>query len=110
MAKTPSRNDGLSAADRNRKIRQEALREQLSKQKLVEQVVDIAKKLNNLEIELEAGDVTRLKAAADINLKLIVKYLPDLKQTELIGDPDQPLLVNTKELSDEQLAAIIAKG
>lgn len=82
---------GLSAADRNRRIRQEALREQLSSQKLVEQVVDIAKKIGNLDEDLEPEKVARLKIAAELNLKIVNKYLPDLKQTELIGDPEQPV-------------------
>ena len=85
---------GLNAADRNRRIRQEALREQLSKQKLVEQVVDINKKIADLAQDLPSDHLSRLKIAADINLKLIAKYLPDLKQTELIGDPDQPVSHN----------------
>lgn len=87
---------GLSAADRNRKIRQEALREQLSNQKLVEQVVDIAKKIGDLSQEFEKDKIDRLKIAADLNMKLVAKYLPDLKQTELIGDPDQPIQVNAQ--------------
>lgn len=89
MAKSPT--DGLSAADRNRRIRQDALREQLSKQKLVEQVSEIARKIGDLDEDLEQHKVQRLKIAAELNLKLVNKYLPDLKQTELIGDPDQPI-------------------
>ena len=89
MAKSPT--DGLSAADRNRRIRQDALREQLSSQKLVEKVVDIATKLGNLDEVVEPEKVARLKIAAELNLKLVNKYLPDLKQTELIGDPENPV-------------------
>lgn len=85
---------GLSAADRNKKIRQEALRELLSKQKLVEQVVDIARKIGDLSEPLEKDKVDRLKIAADINMRLVAKYLPDLKQTEIIGDPEQPISVS----------------
>lgn len=91
MAKAKSPTDGLSAADRNRRIRQDALREQLSKQKLVEQVSDIARKIGDLDQDLEQDKVQRLKIAAELNLKLVNKYLPDLKQTELIGDPEQPV-------------------
>lgn len=108
MAKSPT--DGLSAADRNRKVRQDALREQLSNQKLVEKVIDISKKLEDLDEELDNNSVTRLKYAADINLKLIVKYLPDLKSTEITGDSDNPLHVKASSLTDDQLAAIIANA
>jgi hypothetical protein len=82
---------GLSAADRNKKIRQEALREQLSKQKLIEKVIDINGKIQDLAQELPPEHVARLKIAMDVNLKLINKYLPDLRQTELVGDPENPL-------------------
>ncbi len=86
-----SATDGLSAADRNKKIRQEALREQLANKGLVQQVLEISEKLNDLDQDLDANKVTRLKTAAELKLKLVNKYLPDLKQTELIGDPDNPL-------------------
>ena len=76
---------GLSRADQNKGIRQEALRDQLSSQKHVQHVIDIAEQLADLKGEgnqLDATQVARLKAAADIKLKLIGKYLPDLKQIE----------------------------
>ena len=82
---------GLSAADRNRRIRQEALREQLSNKGLVQQVIEINTKMADLARDLPPEHVTRLKIAMDVNLKLVAKYLPDLKQTELIGDPEQPI-------------------
>lgn len=101
---------GISAADKNRRIRQEALREQLANKGLAQQVLEISEKLNDLDEELDANKIARLKAAADLKLKLVNKYLPDLKQTELIGDPENPLHVRASELSDEQLAAIIANS
>lgn len=77
---------GNSRANENRRIRQEALREQLSNGKHVEHV-DIAQKLSDLDAEpLEAADVQRLKAAADIKMRLINKYLPDLKAVEVSGE------------------------
>lgn len=97
---------GISAADKNKRIRQEALREQLAAKGLVQQVVEISEKLNDLDTPLEANDVTRLKASADLKLKLVNKYLPDLKSTEIIGDPDQPLIHKLHTLTDDQLAAI----
>lgn len=91
MAKSPT--DGLSAADRNRRIRQDALREQLSNKGLLQQVIEISDKLadltNHPDIPIE--HVNRYKIAMDVKLKMVNKYLPDLKQTELIGDPDQPI-------------------
>ena len=79
---------GISRANANKAIRQEALREQLSKGKHLDHVIDIAKKLSNLDSELEANSVTRLKYAADIKLKLLNKYLPDLKAVEMQAEVD----------------------
>lgn len=95
-------------AQMNRHIRQEALREQLANQKLVEKVIDIAKKLYKPDEELSPTDVTRLKAAADINLKLVDKYLPSLQSTTV----DQTIehIHSAQELTDDQLADIIARG
>ena len=78
---------------KNRRMRQELLREQLSAQGHVQHVVDITNKLSELDAPLEQLDVQRLKAAADIKLKLIDKYLPSLKQTdvELTGEDGKPI-------------------
>lgn len=79
---------GISRANSNRAIRQDALRDQLSAQAHVQHVIDIADKLTDLAgpdhagTDLDMLQIARLKAAADIKLKLIGKYLPDLKQVE----------------------------
>lgn len=96
--------DSATAAKKNKRIRQEALREQLSAQGHVQHVVDIAEKLGD---ELPPNDVSRLKTKADIHLRLINKYLPDLKSIELDGD----LTINdAKDLSDEELLGIATRG
>lgn len=77
-------------AQLNRKVRQEALRDQLSNQKHIEKVIENLEKLANLADDLDATQVQRLKSANDGHLKLINKYLPDLKMTEITGDPDAP--------------------
>ena len=82
---------GVTRAAANKKVRQEALREQLSNGKHVEHVIEIANKLTDPDSVLESADIQRLKAGADIKLKLIGKYLPDLKATEHSSDPDNPL-------------------
>lgn len=85
---------GVSAANRNKKIRQEALREQLSNYGLVQQVLEISEKIGDLSQDFEKDKIDRLKIAADLKMKLVAKYLPDLKQTELIGDPEQPISIS----------------
>ncbi|MCK5236097.1 MAG: hypothetical protein KAR06_03845 [Deltaproteobacteria bacterium] len=83
--------DGVTRAAANKKIRQDALREQLSKGKHIEHVIEIANKLTDPNTPLESTDIQRLKAGADIKIKLIDKYLPSLKATEHSSDPDNPL-------------------
>ena len=91
---------GHSRADENRAIRQEALREQLSSQGHVQHVIDICEELNTLTTHLEPIEVTRKKIVLDTKLKLINKYLPDLKNTEISNDGGGQLIINIKEVSD----------
>ena len=83
---------GASTATKNKAIRKEALREQLSAQGHVQHVIDISNKLSSGYLELESANVAALKAAADIKLKLINKYLPDLKAVEMTGADGKDLI------------------
>jgi len=87
-------------AQENRAIRQEALREQLSKQKHVEHVVDIATQLSDPANELDSVMASRLKAAADIRMKLIAKYLGDVKAVEITGEGGESLTINVQSFKD----------
>ena len=91
---------GTTAANKNRAIRQEALREQLSNQGHVQHVTDIAKKLTDLENDLDSTQVQRLKSAADIKLKLIGKYLGDVKAIELSGDGGGDLVIKVADFKN----------
>ena len=82
---------GVSRAQENRAIRQEALREQLAKKQLVQEVLKKAKILADLEDELEPNETTRLKYAIDAELRLINKYLGDVKAVEITGEDGGPL-------------------
>ena len=90
---------GISRANANRKVRQDALREQLSKQKHVEKVVENLGKLGDLEVGLDSLQIQRLKAANDGHLKLIAKYLPDTKAVEI----DLNGSLSVTNLSDEEI-------
>jgi len=83
---------GTSRANENRAIRQEELRKKLAAGGHVQHVIEISNKLSDLTDVLEATDIQRLKASADIQLKLITKYLPDLKSTELTGADGSDLI------------------
>ena len=72
--------DSRTRSQRNRAIRQDATREQLAAKGLVQHVLELVKKINDATEPLE---ITKYKAAAEIQLKLINKFLPDLKSTEL---------------------------
>ena len=79
--------DTATVAAKNKRIRQEAMREQLRAKGLETQVLKTAKKLHDEGADLSPQHIQALKASADLRLKLINKYLPDLKATEISG-PD----------------------
>jgi len=61
---------------------------------------DIAKKLTDLENDLDSTQVQRLKSAADIKLKLIGKYLGDVKAIELSGDGGGDLVIKVADFKN----------
>ena len=93
----------MTRAQMNKKVRQEALRDQLSAQGHVQHVVDSIDKLEQLDEELDSTQVQRIRAAIDSRLKLVDKYLPSLKSVELTGDEDNPVAISAYEIrfSDE---------
>ena len=86
---------GATNAAKNRTIRQEALREQLSAQGHVQHIVDILNKLSDESQEIDPNMVGRYKVTVDTKLKLINKYLPDLKSTELTGEGGGSILTDS---------------
>ena len=97
---------GAAAHIKNRMVaaKKETLRDYLSSRGLLEKVIEYNEKIADLATFMPPENLARLKVAIETNLKLSNKYLPDLRQTEIIGDPDQPLSINN--LSDAQLEAI----
>lgn len=87
-------------AQLNRAVRQEALREQLAQQGHVQHVVEIAEKLSNLDDALDSNEVNRLKIVIDTKLKLMNKYIPDLKSTEITGDGGDQLVITWRTAED----------
>ena len=81
-------------AAKNRAIRQDALREMLSKKCTVEQVLRNIKKMEEQGVSMEAIELQALRAATDTRVKLLNKYIPDLKSMELVGDGGGPIEVD----------------
>jgi len=79
-------------AQLNKGIRQEALRQQLSAQGHVQHAVDITTKF---EKPLDKTDADRLKAKFDMHMRLVDKYLPSLKATEITGEDGGPVVTKT---------------
>lgn len=78
-------------AQLNRKVRQEALRDQLSSQGHIQHVIDMVDKIRDPAHPLADDMLARYKVAIDAKFKLIAKYAPDLKNTELTADGGEPL-------------------
>lgn len=109
-------------AQENKAIRQDALREQLSGQKHIEKVIDNIKKIETLASSFSGGsgegdeidykelqaaqfEVNSLKTANDQRLKLVGKYLPDLKQQEIVIEADIVAKDKTRKELEEKLIA-----
>jgi hypothetical protein len=78
----------------SRQQRQEELRELLSQQGHLQHVVDILVKLSDTKVKIDEKMVARYKITVDTKLKLMNKYLSDLKSTEITGDGGGDLVVS----------------
>jgi len=83
---------GVSRANENRRVRQDELRAKLSAGSHLDHVIDYVDKIADFDNELESAEINRLKIAAELKLKLINKYLPDLKATEHSGQIDSEVI------------------
>ena len=92
---------GTTAANKNRAVRKEALREQLSHQGHVQHVADLLDEVKDLSKALDQHELARYKVVLDTKLKLISKYLPDLKSVEHTGDEDAPIAIAAYEINWE---------
>ena len=88
-----SQTSGKTVAQRNRAIRAEALREQLAEQCRVQHILENIAKLENLDVDLDSNEINRIKSANEQRIKVMGKYLPDLKSTEITGEDGGPIQV-----------------
>ncbi len=78
-----------TVAAKNKKIRQDALREQISKRCTVQQVLKNIEKMEEQGAAMESIELQALKAGTDTRLRLLNKYIPDLKQSDIeLSGPD----------------------
>jgi len=83
---------GATVAAKNRKVRQESLREFLSNKCTVQQLVENVEKIEHLDNILTQDELQRLKVATEFRVKLLSKYLPDLKSVEMTGEDGKDLI------------------
>lgn len=95
--------DTRNTIARQKSVRQEALRQQLSAKGHVQHVIEMAEKLSDEDREIDRDLVSRYKIAIDTKLRLMNKYLPDLKAVEVSGG------VSVTDMTDEQLNAELAR-
>ncbi len=78
---------GQSVGDVNRAIRQEDLRKKLSEGMHLKYAIDSIVKVESLKpSDTSTQELAILKTAAELRLRLVNKYLPDLKNVELAND------------------------
>jgi hypothetical protein len=95
---------GVTRKELNRKVRQEAQREQLQAQGHIQHVLEIVEEVNDLSRPMESIDLQRKKVVIDTKLKIINKFLPDVKQQEIIDNTDVDKAMD--KLTDAELEAI----
>lgn len=91
-------------AQQNRAIRQESLRELLAEQCRVQHIIENIIKIEELDgsVEQDSFTLNKLKIANEQRMKLLNKYLPDLKNVELANDGGGTLTINLVDFSDEE--------
>ena len=83
---------GATVKDRNRKLRQDELRELMSQRGKLSYVYDNIEKIENLSGELDATELRRLEAATNARIKLFDFYMPKLKAVEMTGADGKDLI------------------
>lgn len=101
---------GVTRANENRRLRQEALRDQLAAQGHEQHINEIIKKFKDPEEKIDADMFARLKEAGNKHLALLSKYLPDLKQTDSNINMDARVTDATDDEIDARLAHYFAKA
>ena len=79
---------------KQRAMRQEQLRTYLSEKCRLEHVIDNIVKMEREGASMETNELNAMKYATDARIRLISKYLPDLKSQEITGADGDALVVS----------------
>jgi hypothetical protein len=92
-----------SRAHKNRAIRQEELRKQLSEQCRLQHLIDNLIKIENLDPESDTfnNELAKYKEANAQRIKLMSKYIPDLKAVEVTGEGGGGLTIKVTEYTSD---------
>jgi len=82
---------GQTRANKVRETKRAEIIESLKARGLIQKVLDTVDDLANPDKKMDSVMVQRLRAATDTRMALIKKYLPDVKQTELVGEEGGPV-------------------
>ena len=80
-------------AQLNRETRQAEMRKKIEASGYETHVHEVVKKLLDPEQEFDAIEVQRMKSAADLSIKMMAKFMPDLKSTEISGPNGGDLVI-----------------
>lgn len=93
---------GQTIAQANREIRQESLRDLLTTQGHLQYAIENIVKIEALEPSDNFNQLhQKYKTAAELRLRLVNKYLPDLKNVELANDGGGELTIRVVDFSDK---------
>ena len=80
-------------AQLNRETRQAEMRKKIEASGYETHVHEVVKKLLDPEQEFDSIEVQRMKSAADLSIKMMAKFMPDLKSTEISGPNGGDLVI-----------------
>lgn len=95
---------GATKKSKEREVRRDELRRYISEQGKVHYIFETIGKLEDLSNPLEPVEVQRLGKAIDSRLKLLNKYLPDIKAVEVSGEDGAPMTVVQMSAEDYKKA------
>ncbi len=93
--------NGEERAEANKRIRTEAVRAQLAAYGHHTQALNCIEKIKGLDVEAETftNELSKHRTAAELHLRMLNKYLPDLKAVEMTVSDE------TDSASDAELIA-----